>query len=324
MTHDKPQNEELPIAKDSPIEELVYRRDLATLTPAEQEKAIARVDEIKALLELGNKRTEADVVAAAKRLGLSRTWVYKLMNRYHSDGALSAMLGEKRGVRAGTSRIDPAVEKIIWDAIDEFYLTRKKNRAFYIIREVQSKCDKHGLKRPAKGTIRKRIKSVPARKADAAREGGHYARDKYSQVFEGFPMPKFPLSVVQIDHSPLDIQLLSEKLRLPIGKAYLTIAIDIYSRAILGFVVTLQAPSALSVGLCLKMVVEPKTDWLRQRKLDLNLPMWGKPDLLHVDNGSDFRCNGLKLGCYENGITCLLYTSPSPRDQRGTRMPSSA
>ena len=151
MTHDKPQNEELPIAKDSPIEELVYRRDLATLTPAEQEKAIARVDEIKALLELGNKRTEADVVAAAKRLGLSRTWVYKLMNRYHSDGALSAMLGEKRGVRAGTSRIDPAVEKIIWDAIDEFYLTRKKNRAFYIIREVQSSATNMALNGLQKG-----------------------------------------------------------------------------------------------------------------------------------------------------------------------------
>ena len=27
---------------------------------------------------------------------------------------------------------------------------------------------------------------------------------------------------------------------------------------------------------------------------------------------------------YELPITCLLYTSPSPRDQRGSRMPSSA
>jgi len=26
----------------------------------------------------------------------------------------------------------------------------------------------------------------------------------------------------------------------------------------------------------------------------------------------------------ERGYTCLLYTSPSPRDQRGSRMPSSA
>ena len=27
---------------------------------------------------------------------------------------------------------------------------------------------------------------------------------------------------------------------------------------------------------------------------------------------------------YPNGYHCLLYTSPSPRDQRGSRMPSSA
>ena len=29
-------------------------------------------------------------------------------------------------------------------------------------------------------------------------------------------------------------------------------------------------------------------------------------------------------GYYEENLTCLLYTSPSPRDQRGSRMPSSA
>ena len=30
------------------------------------------------------------------------------------------------------------------------------------------------------------------------------------------------------------------------------------------------------------------------------------------------------LGCDSESLTCLLYTSPSPRDQRGSRMPSSA
>ena len=32
----------------------------------------------------------------------------------------------------------------------------------------------------------------------------------------------------------------------------------------------------------------------------------------------------LMLATCQLGITCLLYTSPSPRDQRGSRMPSSA
>ena len=31
-----------------------------------------------------------------------------------------------------------------------------------------------------------------------------------------------------------------------------------------------------------------------------------------------------KISKIENIYTCLLYTSPSPRDQRGSRMPSSA
>ena len=37
----------------------------------------------------------------------------------------------------------------------------------------------------------------------------------------------------------------------------------------------------------------------------------------------DYLAIGNTLNAAENG-TCLLYTSPSPRDQRGSRMPSSA
>ena len=36
--------------------------------------------------------------------------------------------------------------------------------------------------------------------------------------------------------------------------------------------------------------------------------------------GSDVRISGIAVG----SVLCLLYTSPSPRDQRGSRMPSSA
>ena len=31
-----------------------------------------------------------------------------------------------------------------------------------------------------------------------------------------------------------------------------------------------------------------------------------------------------KMVYIQEGVRCLLYTSPSPRDQRGSRMPSSA
>ena len=34
--------------------------------------------------------------------------------------------------------------------------------------------------------------------------------------------------------------------------------------------------------------------------------------------------NGAELVAFPETFICLLYTSPSPRDQRGSRMPSSA
>ena len=43
-----------------------------------------------------------------------------------------------------------------------------------------------------------------------------------------------------------------------------------------------------------------------------------------VDGGYDDVDEGGDDGNYGNNNGCLLYTSPSPRDQRGSRMPSSA
>ena len=42
-----------------------------------------------------------------------------------------------------------------------------------------------------------------------------------------------------------------------------------------------------------------------------------------IDDHSLFR-RGVSLFLKEEGITCLLYTSPSPRDRTRSRMPSSA
>ena len=52
-------------------------------------------------------------------------------------------------------------------------------------------------------------------------------------------------------------------------------------------------------------------------------------DILHGVGVLDIECEGLAES-YKKGFgqelrwDCLLYTSPSPRDQRGSRMPSSA
>ena len=42
------------------------------------------------------------------------------------------------------------------------------------------------------------------------------------------------------------------------------------------------------------------------------------------DANADFRTHNFHTGNIMVSVYCLLYTSPSPRDQRGSRMPSSA
>ncbi|WP_417461211.1 hypothetical protein [Kordiimonas sp.] len=102
--------------------------------------------------------------------------------------------------------------------------------------------------------MRSRIKSIPARTKIKHRESGRNARDKFDPVTGEFPRPKWPFGVVQMDHTPTDIAVVDEEYRQPIGRLNLTIAVDMYSRAILGYLLSLEAPSATTVALCPPML----------------------------------------------------------------------
>jgi putative transposase len=107
---------------------------------------------------------------------------------------------------------------------------------------------------------------------------------------------------VQIDHTPVDVIIVDEIYRLPIGRPYLTVAIDVYSRCIAGFCLSLEAPSATTVGLCLVHMVFPKDNWLAERKIKTTWQIWGKPDGLYVDNATEFHSVALQRGCEAHGI----------------------
>jgi len=117
------------------------------------------------------------------------------------------------------------------------------------------------------------------------------------------PAPERPLAVVQIDHTKVDLIVVDEHRRQPIGRPYLTIAIDVFSRCIVGMVVTLEAPSATSVGLCLAHVVTEKQPWLDRLEIKAAWPMTGKAEKLHLDNAAEFKGEALRRGCEQYGIS---------------------
>ena len=72
---------------------------------------------------------------------------------------------------------------------------------------------------------------------------------------------------------------------------------------------TLEAPSALSVGLCLAHMATDKRAWLERLDVDAAWPMSGKPLELYLDNAAEFKSEALRRGCEQHGIK-LRYRPP--------------
>jgi hypothetical protein len=71
------------------------------------------------------------------------------------------------------------------------------------------------------------------------------------------------LELIRIDHALVDCILVDSEQRLPLIRPWVTIAIDVYTRVVLGFYLSLSYPSAMSVALCISHSILPKERWLR-------------------------------------------------------------
>lgn len=74
-------------------------------------------------------------------------------------------------------------------------------------------------------------------------------------------------------------------------------------------VITLEPPSAVSVGLCLAHIACDKRAWLERLGVEADWPMSGKPKLLYLDNAAEFKSEALRRGCEQHGIQ-LNYRPP--------------
>lgn len=112
-----------------------------------------------------------------------------------------------------------------------------------------------------------------------------------------------PWGRVQIDSTPCDIRLVREGDRTVIGRPTVTFALDLYSRVILGFSVSLQGASTVTVASCLAQACLPKDEWLARRDLSrLRWPVWGKPAVLEYDQGPENEAAGIQRGLRLHGI----------------------
>ena len=272
--------------------------DLSTIIADDWQEARRRAAVLRTLLECARCSREQARGAAAE-LGLSDRQVYRLIQRLRAAGGeLTALLpGSSDGGR-GKQRLSDSREQLLRRLIDEVYLTQQKRTSAELTREIRNQAIKTGIQPPSTSTVRRRLKMLSI--ADRRRRGEEYP--EANPIYGPTPPPHIPLEWVQIDHTDVDLIIVDSVDRLPIGRPWITVAIDVFSRCIAGFHLSLEAPSATSVGLCLTMVVSDKTHWLQQRGVEAPWPVVGKPRRLGVDNAPEFHSAAFERGCEQHGI----------------------
>jgi putative transposase len=252
---------------------------------------------------------ESGIGDAVWELGVSRTTVWRWIRRLAAEGGrTSALVPRKRGRRNGSVMVPGDVEGIIEEHLTRYYLRRERPSLARVVTEIRSACLERGLQPPTRRTVQRRLDAMDAREVMKAREGAKAARQRFAPV-TGRNRSERPLDVVQIDHTPADIILVDSFERKPIGRPWVTLAIDIATRMVTGYHVSFDAPSRLSVALCLTRAVAPKAEFLADLECNAPWPAQGKPVSIHVDKGREFRSQAFQSACAEWGIN-LVYRPP--------------
>lgn len=250
-----------------------------------------RVRIIKPLINLGSERSKQDVQDVADEIGVGIATIYRWIANYELTGRASSLLRLGRA-DYGKSRLSSEVEALISTVIEDFYLTENKPSLKATYDRLDYECKKQGLKVPSQQTLNRRIRKIMPYKVDSSRLGRETMRN-YTLNREKYSEASVPLSVIQIDHTPVDLMFVDEKFRKSVGRAWLTVAIDVFSRCVCGFYLSYDPPSAASVGFALSHSILPKDKYLAKFGITEKWDIWGIMTTIHADNGADFRCDML-------------------------------
>ena len=245
---------------------------------------------------------EVTVSQACLLLNVSRSYFFQLAKKFDEDvGPLSLVL-QKRGVKEGVTRLDESVEVAIFEATKKVYASRGASYSKVWV-EVDVKCKEQGLPSPCKDTVLRRVRSILSEKNRLKIKRGPDAAAQKFTARAGKKTVQRPLQWVQMDHTLVDIILLADDRVHVIGRPWLTVAIDLYTRVILGYYLSLHVPSAVSVACALSQSVLPKVGFARAVGIDSDdYPYYGKPEVLHMDNAAEFTSAKFKAGCEAFGI----------------------
>lgn len=163
-------------------------------------------------------------------------------------------------------------------------------------------CELGGIKCPSYPTLISHFKAQETSNDHRARYGKRmtYQMSEFVDVLH-LDTPQHgsrPFQYVHIDHTQLDIEVISSRTGKRLGRPWLSLAVDAWSRRILSLYLTFDAPSYRSVMMVVRDMVK------RHQRL---------PEFIVVDNGADFLAEAFQSFMQVMGVHLRFRPAGNPR-----------
>ena len=234
--------------------------------------------------------------AVALAAGIPYRTAHRWLAQYRLFG-LVALARKTRGDHGERRAVSAKVKEVI----EGLALQKPPLPIAALSRQVRRLAQDLGEVAPSYSVVYDIVRRLPADLVTLAHEG----TKAYSEAFELVVRREAdaPNAIWQADHTPLDILLIRPDGEM--AKPWLTVVIDDYSRAVAGYFLSFEDPSALHTSLALRQAI-----W---RKEDSRWIVCGIPAVLYTDNGSDFTSSHLEQVSADLKIRLVFSVPGKPR-----------
>jgi putative transposase len=274
--------------------------------PLEVQQRLEVIQQVMAVR--GSERYAKVQRQAAKKLGLSVRSLRRVIRAWQEQGI--AGLTRKSRSDQGTSKLDEDWQSFILKTYREGNRGSRSLTPAQVALRVRVRAQELGVADyPSRATVYRMLKPQ-VEKQQSKRALGWRGDRLMITTREGIELAiEWSNQVWQCDHTKIDVLVVDQAGEV-LGRPWLTIVVDTYSRCIMGLHLGFDAPSTQVVGLALRHAILPKqyqAAYEPQQVWDT----YGLPQYLYTDGGKDFRSQQLEQVATELGIVLCLRRKPS-------------
>lgn len=207
-----------------------------------------------------------------------QNWIskYRMAERKYGNGFVG-LLSEERKKGNRTKRFDENIQVLMETYIKENYEDLRQNRMKSVFLLFKQECINKGYTPPSYCTFTKYVKKTPKYNRDVKRKGikaAYSGGEFYYELNENTPRHGDRIfEICHLDHTELDIELRCSLTGKNLGRPWLSLLVDAYSRRILALYVSFDPPSYRSCMMVLRECVKRHSRF---------------PSTIVVDGGKDF------------------------------------